>query len=622
VSGAPSYKPTLAAVLLLFAACSVQPPTRPLDSADLETRARAEAQAGHAGNAAELYGRLADMAVPPARGGYLITAARLLVEARQYAAARRYVNAAIETALPAQRLEITALTAEIDLDQGDATAAFNALAAIPDTVDAPLRAEMLKTRGRALFALRRYTEAVRDLTDREVWLDTSAQVLENQQLIWEGLSHYSGQSAPAPSGDRIVDGWLALAPLASAAADPDTLKRALIEWREQYPDHPAAGGYLAELLAARRGANEFPRQIALLLPLSSAQQAAAIAIRDGFIAAYLEHPSAQQAALRVYDTTLLGSAEAYLQAQLEGADFIVGPLLRPEVEQVAGQVGFVPTLALNFLPNEPSAGGGFFQFALAPEDEAREIARHAVAAGATTSLALLPNSDLGNRLLASFRDEFQALGGQLLAAGTYDPEARDFSVPITTLLNVSGSNQRFRRLTANLRTPIEFEPRRRQDADMLFIAASPSTGRQLAPQLRFHYAGDIPTYATSDIYDASRANPDNDLNGLYFPDAPWLLNPSQDAQQLKSTLARYWPQRTPWIRLYGMGYDAYDLIPALYNHLAPAPTMQSVSGELWLDEAGRIHRHLLLAQFRDGRPVPLETQMPVEQPADLAQLGE
>src|SRR5690606_16955217 len=176
-------------------------------------------------------------------------------------------------------------------------------------------------------------------------------------------------------GDPIIDGWLALAPV--AARDVAELDEGLLRWRETYTNHPAARGLLAEMLARQRGSEAFPRRIALLLPLSSQAQPAALAIRDGFLAAHFMSANRQDVAVAVYDTALLGSQEAYLRAQLEGAEFIVGPLLRSEVEQIAPQVGFVPTLALNFLQGESPAARGFFQFALAPEDEARQAARHA-----------------------------------------------------------------------------------------------------------------------------------------------------------------------------------------------------------------------------------------------------
>ncbi|NIW24215.1 MAG: penicillin-binding protein activator, partial [Gammaproteobacteria bacterium] len=99
--------------------------------------------------------------------------------------------------------------------------------------------------------------------------------------------------------------------------------------------------------------------------------------------------------------------------------------------------------------------------------------------------------------------------------------------------------------------PIEFEPRRRQDVDMIFFAADPGAARLLAPQFRFHFAGDLPTYATSEIYEAAARGSDPDLNGVIFADIPWLLTPDANTDALRSSLLRYWPQRTTrWLRLY------------------------------------------------------------------------
>jgi uncharacterized protein len=56
---------------------------------------------------------------------------------------------------------------------------------------------------------------------------------------------------------------------------------------------------------------------------------------------------------------------------------------------------------------------------------------------------------------------------------------------------------------------LEYEPRRRQDADFLFLAARPNEALLMRPQLRFHYAGDLPIYATSSLYDAVAATTPN-----------------------------------------------------------------------------------------------------------------
>jgi hypothetical protein len=458
-------------------------------------------------------------------------------------------------------------------------------------------------RGQALFELGRPADAVRTLVEREVWLEDSAAILANQRLIWDGLRQYPPAAPLAPTGDRIVDGWLALAPIATS--NPADLRRSLLHWRETYTDHPAAGVLLADLLAAQRAAG-FPTQIALLLPLSSPQRAAALAIRDGFVAAHLRSAGSDATSIRVYDTALGGSQAAYLRAQLDGADFIVGPLLPPDVEQVITQAGFVPTLALNFAQSPTPSLRSFYQFSLSPEDEARTIADAMALGGAATAIAFIPNSDRGRRTLATFRAEFEARGGRLLDYVGYDRGSQEFGPPIMSLLNITRSNQRERRLAANLGVPIEFEPRRRQDVDAIFIAADDArAGRLLAPQLRFHFAGDIPTFVTSDVYNPADAA-DNDLNGLIFADAPALITPSAGAEDLQHDLTSYWPQRAGLMRLYGMGFDAYQLVGSLYNGSRSAWPVRGMSGDLSLDTDGRIHRSLPLAQFRNGKPAAYE----------------
>ncbi len=296
-----------------------------------------------------------------------------------------------------------------------------------------------------------------------------------------------------------------------------------------------------------------------------------------------------------------------MQAQLDGADFIVGPLLQPEVDQVIAQAGFVPTLALNFATNDTTFLSSFYQFALAPEDEARTIAAAAIAAGAKTAIAFVPSNQRGYRIRDSFRAAFEEAGGQLLAWNGYEPALQDFSQPVAELLNVKRSQDRHRRLAANLGIAVQFpEARRRQDVDIIFVVADAAAGRALASQLRFFGAADIPAYATADIFDPARTARDNDLNGFIFADTPALLVPDDDATAVRSDLQAYLPQRNGLFKYYGMGYDAYGLIATTYAGDDTAWSMRGMSGDLSLDTQGRVRRVLPLAQFRNGRPVALD----------------
>jgi uncharacterized protein len=595
----------LVLALLAFAACtSVTPSTRPAPggAANLEARAKSAVEARNYGAAADLYTQLAAGAAGATRVDYLLEAARYAAEAGDTPVARRRLNDARGLASSAQLQRVSVLLARIEINERRPQAALDMLAAIQQPLGDAARIDAAAIRGQALFQLGRPVDAVRALTEREVWLNDAASILANQRLIWDGFRQSAGNAPLAPTGDKVVDGWLALAPL--VAVSGQDLRRALLTWRQTYTDHPAAGGLLAELLAAQRG-TAWPSHIALLLPLSSPQRVAALAIRDGFLAAHLRGPHTDGTTIHVYDSTQ-GPQQAYLKAQLDGADFIVGPLLRPEVDQVIAQAGFVPTLALNFASKQGTFLRSFYQFALAPEDEARTIAAMASLAGAKTAVAFVPSNARGFQIRDSFRAEFEARGGQLVDSSAYDPALQDFSKPIAALLNVTRSDQRYRRLAANLGEAVQFEPRRRQDIDMIFIVADTPAARLLVPQLRFYSAGNIPTYATASIYDPASTRRDADLNGLMFADMPSLLAPDENATGLAQEWRSFWPQRTNQLRLYGMGVDAYSLVGSLFTGESRAWPIRGLSGDLSLDDQGRVHRTLPLAQFRNGQPAPID----------------
>ena len=600
----------LGAIVLAVAACTGQSVTapRPANIESLESRARAELERGSFSAAAELYSQLALSVSGQERAGYLLEAARAYVEAGDAVSARRRLTDARPLGNRDQQQLVVALLARIEAEQGRPQAALDMLRELTQPIGVPVLREAAAARGRALFRLGQPADAVRALVEREVWLDNGDAIRANQQLIWTGLREPALPAAFAPTGDPTVDGWLALAPVAQLGDGAPELRRELLAWREIYPEHPAAALLLADLLMAQR-APGFPAQIAVLLPLSSPQRNEALALRDGFMAAHLRSEQAPTT-IRVYDTTQLGSTEAYLRAQLEGADFIVGPLLRAEVDEVIAQAGFVPTLALNFSQSSTALAGSFYQFALHPTHEARMAAQYAAQAGATTAVALVPSTDRGYELRDTFRAEFEALGGRLVDWSGYDPALQDFSGPITTLFNITRSNQRYQRLAANLGTPMQFEPRRRDDVDLIFFAADAGTARLIAPRLRFHGAGDIPMYSTSAIFQPGSTARDNDLNGVYFADAPALVASDQSSAALRSELLVYWPQRADQLRFYGMGFDAYHLVASLYDTQRANWPLHGMSGDLTLEVDGRIHRTLPLAQIRNGRPVALELPSP------------
>ncbi len=502
------------------------------------------------------------------------------------------------------------VAAAAELDRSDPEAALALLDQAPPTSESGAAAEILRLRAETLFRLDQPIPGAQALLEREVWLEDAAAIAENQQLLWTSFQTWGAGLTPETAQnvqDPVLAGWLELGYIAWSRRDnPAALRMEVSSWRIANPDHPAERVLLGQALIDLEAADEMPGRIALLLPLSGRQQASANALRDGFLAAYFDAADGlARPVVKIYDVSSAGTMSSYQQAVRDGAAFVVGPLLKESVQELALNGVSAPTLALNYLPDDAVVPPGLFQFALSPEDEASQAARRALRLGQTRALALAPNNPWGRRLLTSFVQELEHGGGQLLDYRVYDPNSPDLSLSIQNLLLINESEARRERLQANLGIELAFEPRRRDDVDVIFLAATADTGKLIRPQLRFHYAGNVPTYSTSAIYEQGSRN-NADLNGIIFPEIPWVIAPDDLAQRNREALQRHWPaQADRRARLYAMGYDAYRLVPKLYGGADAATTVSGMTGILYLDERSRIHRELAWAEINGGRAVAL-----------------
>lgn len=605
----------LVAVVLLLAAlflsaCETGRIVRPQSQTERDA-ARAEnlLQDGDATAAAALYEQLADSSPAAERNRYRLAAANAWWAAGEVERTRAALSD-IEGELTPDELQLQVpLAARVDLARGQPERALQRLARLPRKLPTPVLVNVLEIEGTALFRAGQPLRGIEVLVEREAWLESRADVLANHRLIWNSMLESRAEDLPpSEAQDPVIAGWLSLGRTAFAAdRNSSVFREELKSWREAHPDHPASAGLLEDILRSVRTAMTYPRQVALLLPISGREAAAASALRDGFLAAYFtQDAEATRPLVQVYDVAERNAISVYQQAVLDGADFIVGPLTKSSVQAIAEVAGEVPTLALNYLPDEQQVPPAFFQFALAPEDEARQAAARALAEGHRRAIAFVPNNDWGFRVLRSFASELESEGGVLLDYRAYDTGASDFSEPIVKLLRLDESLRREAQLEANLGVPLAFQPQPRQDIDFLFLATTAEHGRLIRPQLRFHFAADLPVYSTSAAYDPARSS-DSDLNGIMFADMPWTIAPDAASQAIKETLENFWPARADrWARLYAMGFDAYRLVPRLHNEPhSLGGTLPGMTGVLSMDERGRIHRDLEWAQFRSGTPQEL-----------------
>jgi outer membrane PBP1 activator LpoA protein len=351
--------------------------------------------------------------------------------------------------------------------------------------------------------------------------------------------------------------------------------------------------------------------IGLLLPLTGAQGGPAALIRDGFLAAVANLPEEARPVVRIYDTGSMPVATAIQNAQAEGAGFLVGPLTKPEVQAAVEQrPGNLPMLLLNTLGSGGFTGAQLYQYALAPEDEARQIARQMAAAGQRRVVVLAPNGDWGSRVAGAFAEELVLAGGQVLAQGNYDLSRNDLTTTLTAVLGIDESRARHRRLQQVTGATLLFDAHPRPDLDAVFAAGYQSLAlRQINPQLRFFNAGDLPTYMTQDALDID-VSANRDLEGMRLVDMPWTLDTVGPVADLRSATESTWgPRGLRQSRYFAFGHDAATLAIALRG-ASPAWPLPGLTGRLNLTPEGRIERSLNWARLRDGQLQPFDPVAP------------
>lgn len=603
---------------LIVAGCGA--PGGGYSSSSGEARAERLAQNGDYQGAAAAYINLATGKTGAERDRLTLLAVEQWLDAGDASRARTAFSSVAQPVDAQTRHLWQSCSATLQLYAGDADGALATLEALsrePLTRNRRLRVDAL--RADAWIQKDDPARAVELMTQRESMLSGRRNIQRNREHLWQALLLSDPNVLRAGAQltlDENTRGWLSLGSLAASTGQQGIgWVNGAVRWRDTHPGHPA-NSIISELDLPDELILDYPKQIALLLPLSGRTARAGQAVQNGFMGAYFSSLAGLDEAqsIRVYDVNTSGGANAaYSNAVEDGAEFVIGPLLKNNVVALANDILVpVPVLTLNYLPDETLAPPGLYQFALAPEDEARSAAVRAILDGHTRSVALVPNNDWGRRVLSAFATEFERHGGTLLDYRNYTPANQDFSRTIEDLMSLSGSVQRYRRLRANIGGPLQFDPRRRQDTDFIFLAADASAGRLLKSQLKFHYSGDIPAYATSSIF-ALDGRSNSDLNGIMFADAPWEIAPHPWIEHLPAVFDEQFPDERRLGRLHAMGYDAYQLIAALYSASAGGMLeIDGATGQLYLDEDGKIHRRLAWAQFQRGEPVPLpEPELPV-----------
>lgn len=416
------------------------------------------------------------------------------------------------------------------------------------------------------------------------------------------------------AANHHVLGWLDMAIIRHRyARSASSMSTAMDEWSEIYPDHPA----INYLDMSQIGSFDFtvsaPNKIGLFVPMSGSLSPVGHLIRDGFMAGYYEQENRAEAAdVVVYDTNGIDMQTLYQQAFEDGVDFVVGPLLKSNIDDLAAQPNLpIPTLALNRLDSDyvPS---NFFQFGLPIEDEARQIARHAIRNQQQRAFIINAHSSLGKRAVDAFTLEFEQLGGYVVKTSNISHN-QNVKAAMMSVLGAAQAEKRASELQNLLNVPIEASGQGSATADFIFMISEVDKARVIKPYLNYYYAYNLPVYATSTIYEGS-TNPtrDNDLDGISFTDAPWMLGSTEAIQDSRRRMQQLVPNSTNSLaRFFALGHDAFAIIPQLSEFTQnPTHTIDGLSGQLSMDSYGRFIRQLSWGKFSNGQMLPIITEAP------------
>ena len=318
------------------------------------------------------------------------------------------------------------------------------------------------------------------------------------------------------------------------------------------PQHPAMPRHVERWVTS-----ETVDHIALLLPLEGRLAGAGEAVLSGAIdQLYTLFPDPRnRPTLTTLNSTQPASVkDLYHQAVADGADLIIGPLIKEDVASL-GQLAqrTVPVIALNQTDSlAGSSNRNWMSLSLAPEDEARQIADVAFGRACRHAIVVGMNNDRGARLLSSFTDRWTQHGGRIRGQLVVDNPA-DTNTEMGKLLGSGSSDQRIRAVERTFDLPVDARGRGRSDFECIFmLAPDAATARAWRPLLVFHMAGDVPVYATSAINDGVADTRNRDLNGVVFVETPAMLPPEMTDRlsRLRAlgrdalTLAQHWQQTT------------------------------------------------------------------------------
>lgn len=403
--------------------------------------------------------------------------------------------------------------------------------------------------------------ALLSLVNPETQKTVALQVANNlQQLPASELTVQLNKST-----DPLMKGFIDFALLDSSKSAK--LKSQLATtWLKEYDDHPLA--FAAEQVAkGNTVANSSTSdelgsgvvtslqegdKLAVLLPLTG-RFASSVGepARLGIVAALQDRNSKLK--VTFYDTNRMTMAEIASALGQNGTNFIIGPILKPEVDALIETNIKLPAIVFNQPGSEREQ---FYYFNLGPDYEGALAASKIYHDGHARPIVIAPESTRGQRAISGFNDVWQQAYGKSPVACRYND--------INTIQNA---------LTT---CPLN-------NADSVYINATASDVIKVRPSL----PDNAPLYLTDRSYmGLNHSASEVALAGANLGDMPWLLTDSSLKQDLMATLPKADSQVQ---RIFAAAYDSINLSFNLHKlSQDKSDVLHGISGDLQLGKDGLI----------------------------------
>ena len=451
---------------------------------------------------------------------------------------------------------------------------------------------------------------------------------EHTEQIWRLIQRvdYHTQQASIDQYPNLRQWLLVSALVHEYGTSPQQLTTKFNQFTAEFPDHPLALSKPKEFVTNSNIKFNKPTAVAVILPLTGRLEVQGNAIKQGILSAYFAAMDTQseeevEQVLRFYDSNSLSIDQ--LAEQLQQAQLVIGPLLKQTIQSLTPKLPRSTSIvALNRIPiisNElitdtkavtfAEAESGplpeqRFYFALAPEDEARQMAEHIYQQGYRNPILVHPQDPIGERLAEAFLAEWRGLAewqsdNQVNLVSYADNDVmRD---GILAALDVMQSKNRIKQLESVLIPELYNVPRNRRDVDAIVAFATPEQIELLNPIVESSLSPfndiPVPVYVTSRSISLDiTKNQLRDLQNVYYLDLPWMM-PENEWQNLSDQVNALYPnQRDSSKRLFALGFDAYTQVNAL-PHLAAIPqlTISALTGELSVNQYQQVVRRLPIA---------------------------